>query len=186
MEAVNRIDDFFEYRYKNYSKEEIKSIVMDIIDNITKEFKGINLPKPIDCFHGDFYFLSNFYPGDESSLEHKYQAAKCDRESEAEEIYRCEKPGKAKRLGRNVHLRPRWDKIKEDVMLDLLRAKFNDISLAEKLIETADRPLIEGNNWHDNYWGNCDCVGCASIEGQNVLGKLLEKVRKECLGKLFE
>lgn len=34
-------------------------------------------------------------------------------------------------------------------------------------------------SWHDNFWGNCTCVKCENIEGQNWLGKLLMKVRDE-------
>ena len=40
-----------------------------------------------------------------------------------------------------------------------------------------DIMLIEGNYWHDNYWGNCLCPKCKEIEGQNQLGKILMKVR---------
>ncbi len=50
--------------------------------------------------------------------------------------------------------------------------------LAEKLLETFPRPLIEGNSWGDIYWGRrltADGVG----EGLNHLGRLLENIRDE-------
>lgn len=39
------------------------------------------------------------------------------------------------------------------------------------------REIVEGNYWHDNYWGNCTCDKCKNIEGQNKLGKILMKIR---------
>ena len=38
-EAVNRIDDFLEYRYKHCSVDQIKAIIMDSIDEITRKIK---------------------------------------------------------------------------------------------------------------------------------------------------
>jgi len=37
VSAINRIDDFFEYRYKALTPEEIKKQVMKYIDNITEQ-----------------------------------------------------------------------------------------------------------------------------------------------------
>lgn len=33
--AINQIDDFFEYRYERLDKNQIKEVVMNIIDGIT-------------------------------------------------------------------------------------------------------------------------------------------------------
>ena len=44
---------------------------------------------------------------------------------------------------------------------------------------TAPAPLLEGNYWHDNYWGDCKCKTCEKTEGQNKLGRILMIVRKE-------
>jgi hypothetical protein len=38
---------------------------------------------------------------------------------------------------------------------------------------------LEGNNWHDNTWGNCLCDKCKGIEGKNLLGNILMQVREE-------
>ena len=35
--CVNRIDDFFEYRSKKYTSEEIRQIVLSYLDNLTNE-----------------------------------------------------------------------------------------------------------------------------------------------------
>lgn len=86
-------------------------------------------------------------------------------------------PGMVKRAGRAIDLRPDWEKIKVDVMYDALQLKFQDPELRAKLIATKPARLIEGNTWHDNYWGDCHCEQCKNKIGQNKLGILLQKVR---------
>lgn len=59
-------------------------------------------------------------------------------------------------------------------MESLLRQKFNkNTFLGKRLIETKDIELIEGNTWGDTFWGVCNG------RGQNILGKLLMKIRDE-------
>ena len=82
-------------------------------------------------------------------------------------------PGLAKKMGRSVSLRPDWEDIKDDIMLEGLYRKFADDELADWLLDTGDEELVEGNWWGDRYWGVCNGVG------QNKLGKLLMKVRSE-------
>ena len=129
------------------------------------------MTEKIDSFSGKYWFLSNFYPGDRTSLEHMYQAAKCADPDEREEILRCDTPGQAKRKGMRVRLRENWDNIKFDVMLGLVREKFKDPALRRKLIATGDADLIEDNTWKDTYWGVCNGVG------ENKLGIILKLVR---------
>lgn len=89
-------------------------------------------------------------------------------------------PGLAKKMGRSVSLRPDWEDIKDDVMLEGLYRKFADDELAEWLLDTGDEELIEGNWWGDRYWGVCNGVG------QNKLGKLLMKVREELVKEKYD
>jgi len=69
-------------------------------------------------------------------------------------------------------------------MFDLLRKKFSDDhpELKQKLIDTGDDHLVEGNTWHDNHFGVCVCIACGSV-GKNVLGKALMRVRDEINSK---
>ena len=76
-----------------------------------------------------------------------------------EEIRKAEKPGDAKRLGREFPT-AKWNRVRLQVMKDLVRKKFKDPVLRNALIYTGDRELIEGNHWHDNFWGDCDCPPC--------------------------
>ena len=135
----------------------------------------------IDRFWGRYRFLSNFYPAPVSAfgiafptVEHAYQASKTENREQQLAILACSTPGKAKRAGRYVDRVPDFEARKPDVMLGLLRQKFdNHPDLREKLLATGDEELIEGNDWDDTYWGVCDG------EGENHLGRLLMQVRTE-------
>jgi predicted NAD-dependent protein-ADP-ribosyltransferase YbiA (DUF1768 family) len=48
--------------------------------------------------------------------------------------------------------------------------------LAEKLLATGEEILVEGNTWHDNFWGRCSCRNCRG-KGVNHLGQLLMERR---------
>ena len=140
----------------------------------------------INCFDGKYAFLSNFYisPCDLEGIlyptvEHAFQAAKTLDRNERLKIAAAETPGKAKRMGRSVTLRPDWEEIKIDVMRQCLHSKFKDPDLVFALLDTGDEELIEGNTWHDNCWGNCTCEQCVNKPGENRLGKLLMEIRKE-------
>lgn len=144
------------------------------------------MAKIINCFHGANEFLSNFYPCElfydgqmYETTEAAFQAAKSLEPQERLAIAYAETPGKAKRLGRRVTLRPDWEEVKVNVMLDILRLKFTKGSeMARRLDDTGNAILVEGTTWHDQFWGVCKCdehkgVGC------NMLGQLLMKVREE-------
>lgn len=155
--------------------------------------------KTIDSFSGDHRYLSNFWMQkvqlkDDarfySSVEHAYQASKViwvpgDPESIAfrEQVLSARTPGDAKILGNACALRYDWESVKEVVMLDLLCQKFRTGSkLGMQLVMTKDARLIEGNRWHDNYWGNCYCSRCKAVPGKNRLGILLMQVRDALRG----
>ena len=131
-------------------------------------------------------FLSNFYPVTVSfegeryaAVEDAFQAAKTIDPKERMLIQLCQTPADARKCGRKVTLRPDWNAVKVNIMLDLLRQKFSNPTLRELLLATGDAELVEGNQHHDNFWGNCTCKKCAEIEGNNQLGELLMQVRSE-------
>jgi ribA/ribD-fused uncharacterized protein len=94
-----------------------------------------------------------------------------------EEIRKAGTPGKAKKLGRKVKIRPDWESVKVFIMEELLRLKFSNPDLLRRLVQT-NGELVEGNTWHDNFWGDCNCNKCKA-KGVNMLGKLLVKIRSE-------
>lgn len=132
----------------------------------------------IDQFSGEYRFLSNFWPlisGGRVTSEHLYQAAKTMDKAERKEVMAAPTPGAAKRLGRTVTVRPDWDDVRVEIMLDIVRYKFEDRDLATLLIGTGETELIEGNTWGDTFWG----VDLATGEGENHLGLILMQVRDE-------
>ena len=139
----------------------------------------------INCFEGKYAFLSNYYPSvftyegiEYPTNEHFFQAMKTLNIDERKEIAACETPGRAKRMGRRVQLRPDWEEVKVDVMREGLRLKFQNPKLRAMLLATGDEELIEGNTWHDRTWGRCICSKCGG-QGQNLLGQLLMELREE-------
>lgn len=134
----------------------------------------------ITSFSGEYRFLSNFYPSkievDEityPTVEHAFQAHKTYSIAERKRIAMLMTPGKAKRAGRQLNIRADWGLARVPVMKMLLHKKFSQSPLKEQLISTGDRMLIEGNSWHDTFWGVCDGVGL------NWLGILLIEIRSE-------
>lgn len=141
----------------------------------------------IDCFDGDFAFLSNFYPSlikedglEYPTVEHYFQAMKTNDIYGRRLVAVASTPGKAKRIGRNLRLRRDWENIKYDVMKHAVHEKFLDATLRKQLLSTGDAYLEEGNTWHDNIWGNCHCEKCKDIQGTNWLGTILMEERKNC------
>ena len=48
-----------------------------------------------------------------------------------------------------------------------------------RLLSTSNATLVEGNWWHDNFWGDCYCPKCKGIPGANTLGRLLMELRSK-------
>lgn len=143
----------------------------------------------IPTFKGEYDWLSNFYYSPfvyqgilYPTNEHFYQAWKFPADAR-QMIAALDSPGKAKRIGRKAPLCWNWDAIKVEVMKTGLLEKFKNPELAEKLIATGERVLIEGNYWHDNFWGKCTCDKCKNIKAQNMLGKLLMEIRNQLSGR---
>jgi len=140
----------------------------------------------INRFRGKYSFLSNFAAADVEldgkiyrTVEHAYQAAKTCDPFIRFEIRTQPTPADARRLGRKVKLRDDWESRRLQVMRDLLYKKFQRADLKELLLSTGDSELVEGNYWHDNYWGSCECFKCSTCLHQNHLGKLLMEVRTQ-------
>lgn len=158
----------------------------------------------IPSFLGTNRFLSNFYAakvrldGEEyPTVEHAYQAAKVDF-NEMRQVYfpgrgfGCRRwreciraatgASRARALGKRpeLPLRDGWDEMRLNVMHLLLLQKFSHDTLAGqlllgRLLLTENEELVEGNWWHDTYFGVCRCSRCPP--GENHLGKLLMTIR---------
>jgi ribA/ribD-fused uncharacterized protein len=140
--------------------------------------------KIINWFRGDYGFLSNFYPckiviGNLTfwSTESAYQALKCTEYADMVQFCKLgpdEAKYRARELKRAGKCKPNWEDMSLEIMEDLIRVKFSvHQDLKQKLLDTGDAELIEGNNWGDVFWGQCNGVG------ENHLGKILMKIREE-------
>jgi len=143
----------------------------------------------IKRFEGKFRFLSNFYLSEVeynglvfTNAEAAFHSQKdCSRAKDFQSL----NPSQAKSLGRRVKLRSDWPTVKDNIMLEIVRNKFKNPRLLKQLLDTQQEELVEGNTWHDNYWGTCYCEKCNN-KGLNKLGKIIMQVRKEQEGESFE
>jgi len=108
--------------------------------------------------------------------EHYFQAQKFAGDPDEEEIRMAAKPSLAAGMGRDRKraLRRDWESVKDQIMLEAVRAKFTQHDdLKAILLGTGDAKLVE-HTANDSYWAD---GGDGS--GKNRLGQLLMKVREE-------
>lgn len=141
----------------------------------------------IKSFKGKYNFLSNFYPCFVEyegivypSVEHAFQAAKTLDPQMRKNFSIMRSAADAKWWGGHIKLRPDWEQVKDQVMLECVKSKFTYSSpasfqknLKKQLLDTGDAYLEEGNQHHDMYWGTY------RGKGKNMLGKILMIVRDE-------
>ena len=143
----------------------------------------------ITTFDGKYSFLSNFYESQVHyegitypTVEHAYQAQKTNNQAIKIAIAGKATPGQAKRAGgakgiiKDIDFEA-WESRKHQVMEQLVRIKFQQPDLAEKLVATGTAQLEEGNLWNDTYWG----VNLHTGQGQNKLGYILMAVRDDLI-----
>ena len=111
--------------------------------------------------------------------EHFYQAMKSEKHGYRLMVSFMGVPGQAKKAGNKVELRPDWEDIKLDVMEAALRYKFQPGTKWHDQLMSTTEDIVERNNWHDNFWGDCECDRCNDAPGLNHLGELLMKIREE-------
>lgn len=163
---------------------------------VTKKVKlghKLQLDTDVDAAEGAIHFYHSDQPWGELSnfsrhavfvggcvwatVEHFYQAQKFAGTPHAELIRCSATPTLAKRRALDLaaaHRPDDWSKVKEQVMLEGLRAKFRQHpDLRERLIGSGDRLLVE-HTTNDAYWGDA-----GDGTGANRLGALLMKVRSE-------
>lgn len=111
----------------------------------------------------DYGFMSNFAPysfSDGSRIwptsEHYFQAQKFLVPQIQEKIRQIASPMDAALEGRNRQnpLRPDWEEVKDEVMLQALRMKFSqNPEIAKELLATGDAIIIEHTR-NDAYWAD--------------------------------
>ena len=76
------------------------------------------------------------------------------------------------RISLSCNIRKDWEEVRENIMYDILKHKFNQHEIVKKhLTSTGLRPIIVRST--HIFWGKLDNTG------QNMLGKLLMRLRKD-------
>ena len=132
-------------------------------------------------FRNEYHFLSNMYPCKvEIIINGQIMQFKC-----AESAFQAQKnPNlasmfvelngfEAKKLGRKITITSSdWDeKVRLIAMENVLLAKFSQNPLLKEKLLNVKEPIIEENTWNDTFWGVCNG------KGENMLGKILEKIK---------
>ncbi len=111
--------------------------------------------------------------------EHYFQAQKFAGTPHEDAIRLVPSPMVAARMGRSrkYPLRPDWEDVKEQVMLDALRAKFTQHGRLKRLLLGTGTALLVEHTAKDVFWAD---GGDGS--GRNRLGHLLMQLRTELAG----
>ena len=134
-------------------------------------------------FQGEYRWLSNFWPVEIeykgrffSNVENAFHSEKSNDEKFKDFCASESDPKIVKKAQREmVELREDWEEVKENIMEDLVRIKFQNLEMKEKLLNTGDMEIEEGNTWGDTFWG----VDLETGEGKNRMGKIIMKIRDE-------
>lgn len=148
----------------------------------------MSTPARIEAFQGPYRFLSNFWTEpDGTSVEIEYQRSKCKYQGDRARFDGLA-PTEAKRHGHWLkeagRQRDDWYEVNTEIMWFYVAKKFADHdALWTSLLRTHGSVLIEGNHWHDTFWGVCNGL-CFSAKtprhkpmGANGLGEILMLVR---------
>ena len=145
----------------------------------------------IERFRGEHYYLSSMYPLENgvqipdgrvvSCVEIAYLPERFVDEADREKVLAAPDGFAAKRLTNELQetgspIRPDWELGKLSVMRVYVAQKFErHPELMERLAETGDEEIYEGNNRGDNFWGVTPIGG---RHGQNWLGRILMDTRR--------
>ena len=147
-----------------------------------KAFSASDFPDTINSFKGAYDFLSNRYPcrvlweGREyRSAEAAFQASKCKDEKERKIFAGCS-TDKTILKGKDMKPYPGWAEAQLSIMESILQAKFEqNPTLMQKLAETGNRILLNGNNKQETFWG----IDLYSWIGENHLGRIIMNIREK-------
>lgn len=146
------------------------------------KFYGKNSP------YSNFYYVEFEYKGYKvTSSEQAFMLEKALMfdTSMVKPILATTDPRAIKRLGRKVRNfdEKKWNKVRYDIMVDILLAKFSTEPLKAQLLSTGDELMVEASP-NDKIWGAGLVIGDARLNypnyypGQNLLGKALMEARE--------
>ncbi len=132
---------------------------------------------PFGCFSNFSPHRVTIYGTLYPTSEHAFQVNKYIHNAQYHNIIAmASSPAEAKKLGssRKIKLRDDWDDVKNNIMYQIVKAKFQqNHDIRKILLSTNNAELIE-HTFRDKYWGD---GGDGS--GRNQLGETLMRVRSE-------
>ena len=176
------------YTFSKNAKDHFATVNIFPTVNINKKYK-------------DFSNFSDKYPflyknKEYKTVEHAFQSLKFIQNEWYSEIIRTTKtPSSAKSLGcqkgsqwtpqdirenikksknEGIKIREDWDVVKEEIMYELIKEKFKQNKEIFDLLISTGNSIIREASPTDAIWG----LG-KDGKGKNILGNLLEKLRKE-------
>jgi len=142
-------------------------------NNIIDFYRAVGEYGFLSCLYKKpFYFEGRLF----ESGEHAYQYGKPRDQRVRDWMMNAPKPHLVSIIAHGLFkwdIVENWSEIRFDRMYNVLKAKFQDEELKQKLLETGDAILREVSKT-DSVWG----IGKKG-NGKNMLGQLLMKVRKE-------
>lgn len=140
-------------RDRMFAGESSENLLCPGVWELFKSYSSVDFPDVINRFKDEYTFLNNRFPcrivwqGKKySNAKLAFQASNCDEDNCLE------------------------------VMESILRVKFKqNPNLMQKLVDTGDSILINGNNKQETFWG----VDLYSWLGENYLGKLIMEIREK-------
>lgn len=167
-------------RNRMLSGESCQDMLWPGVWELFKEFTPDDFPDVINQFKGEYDFLSNrfgcrfVWQGLQyGNAEAAFQSSKCMDASERKVYVGCS-ADKAVLRGKEQIPYPGWETARVSIMESILQEKFEqNPALMEKLKETGNRILINGNNKQETYWG----IDLYSWQGENHLGRIIMNIR---------
>ena len=167
-------------RERMLSGESCRDMLCPGVWELFKDFTSKDFPDVINRFKGEYVFLSNRFPCrilweglEYRSAEAAFQASKCQDEKERKVYAGCS-TDKAILKGKDQEPYWGWEEDQLGIMESILRAKFEqNPSLMQKLVDTGNRVLLNGNNKQETFWG----IDQYSWIGENHLGRIIMNIR---------
>ena len=113
------------------------------------------------------------------TAQHAFLAARTDNPVQKERLSRIKSPFRAKIAASRLPTRAEWPQIERVVLEQVMRLKFRDPTLRQKLASTGDAPILLLNDWGDNIDGVCLDQDSGHWWGENRVGLILMEIREE-------
>ena len=190
VKAGNLLLDGRNYRYQDIEKlpgdvSLALAKTLHILDDKAVVFQSQHSPLS-NLYPCNIIYRGEVYLSSESAFQHT-RAIVCNHKREALLIKAERRAYKVKRIAKGVKSTKEWEDMSEQVMREILIDKYrrNEVC-ARALLATGDRTLFEGTG--DRRWGCGIPISKASQisfknPGRNLLGHLLEEVRRLILQK---